>query len=286
MPPRFGPWARPWQPLSRRRFPLAAIGVSVLGHALFAAALVAVIVWTGWHTSKVHVVNLVPAVAAVGHPRAPAAPTLPSRPTTPVPRAVLPAPREPLPREPAPREEPSREPARLPEPPRAAPRLPSRPALVRPGERELPPLAAPAPRPLLAQRAERATERPVESRPAPAASLGQVAGSPAGVGALSLDVSDFPHAWYLRQILQKIAAQWERQGQARQPDQVPQIFVEIQRDGSIRTPRIEKSSGNSLYDHAAVRAVLEASPFPPLPQDWSRPSLRILFTFELEARRG
>jgi TonB family protein len=58
--------------------------------------------------------------------------------------------------------------------------------------------------------------------------------------------------------------------------------VEIQRDGTIAVPRIEQSSGSSFYDRAALRAISEASPFPPLPADWSKPALRVLFNFELK----
>jgi len=281
---------RRWQPrLPSRRIPVAAIVVSILGHILTICLVAIAVMWTSWNTQKVHIVNLVPTIAAVGSPRAPAAPPLPSRPTVPLAaRAPILPPTE------RPRPEPVREPAKLPEPARlpeaprtAAPALPSRAALMRPGERELPPLSNPTtPRPPTAERGERPVEKPAEPRPAPSAALGLPTGSAAGVGARSIDVSDFPHAWYLRQVLQKIQAQWERQGLANQPDQIPQIFVEIQRDGSVRAPRIEKSSGNSLYDRAALRAVMEASPFPPLPQDWSKSSLRVLFTFELEPRRS
>jgi protein TonB len=125
-----------------------------------------------------------------------------------------------------------------------------------------------------------------ESRPAPSATQGLPTGSPAGVGALSLDVSDFPYAWYLRQVLQKVQGEWQRQNRTAEPDQKPLVWVEIQRDGSIRIPRVEQSSGNALYDQAALRAVIDASPFPPLPQDWSRPSLRVMFRFDLMRDRG
>ncbi len=53
---------------------------------------------------------------------------------------------------------------------------------------------------------------------------------------------------------------------------------------SIKPPAIHKSSGNAFYDNAALRAVMAAGPFPKLPDDWTKPSLRILFTFDL--RRG
>lgn len=165
-----------------------------------------------------------------------------------------------------------------------SPRLPPRPAPVRAGEKELPALSGPA-APQRVERAEK-VERPVESRPGPVASLGLPSGSAAGAGALSLDASDFPHAWYLRQVLQKVQGEWQRQNQRSDPGQKPLVFVEIQRDGSIRTPKIEQSSGNPLYDQAALRAIVDASPFPPLPPDWSRASLRVMFRFDLERGRG
>jgi protein TonB len=248
-----------------------------MAHALVALGFVFMIVWNGWHTSRVYVVNLVPTVAAVGSPTAaahkaslpaPPAPALPSRAPTATPT-------------PEPRERPIREAPRLPEPALPRPSLPPRlPAPLRAGEKELPSLAQ-TPSASHPDKA-RPTERPVESRPAPEAPLGHPTGSPAGVGARSLDASDFPYAWYLRQVLQKVEGEWQRQNQRAAPVQKPLVLVEIQRDGSIRMPRIDQSSGNTLYDQAAVRAVLDASPFPPLPQDWSRPSLRVQFRFDLE----
>ena len=99
---------------------------------------------------------------------------------------------------------------------------------------------------------------------------------------MTLDVTDFPHAWYLRQVLQKVEERWQTQNRPNEPEQKPRIYVEIHRDGSIAPPRIEQSSGSSFYDRAALRAISEASPFPPLPADWSKPALRVLFNFELK----
>jgi len=255
--------------LHQREVPLAALGVSAIGHALFVAGFLGAVLWGGWNTSKTYVVNLVPTVAAVGNPNAPAAP-LPTRPTVPLAqRAPEPAPR---PKETAPREAP-REAPQLPEPSLPTPSLPWRATTIRPGEKELPPLGGARP--------SVRGEKTGESRPAPTASLGLPSGSPSGAGALTLDVSDFPYAWYLRQVLQKVSIQWQKQNQVKEPDQKPIVWVEIQRDGSIQMPKIDKSSGNALYDQAALRAVLEASPFPPLPDDWSKPSLRVKFRFEL-----
>ena len=49
---------------------------------------------------------------------------------------------------------------------------------------------------------------------------------------------------------------------------------------------VEKSSGNTLYDQSAVRAVMEASPFPPLPPEFKASSLRVHFGFEFQPGQG
>jgi TonB family protein len=256
---------------------MAAIGFSTVGHIVVFGGLTAFVMWSGWRPEKVQVVNLVPLVAAVGVPNAPAAPTLPARPRAPVaPRAPEP---DPEPKAAPPREAPRREAPSLPAPSLPTAKLPPpRAALPRPGEKELPPLATP---PSGTPRGEKVAEA---ARPPETASLGAPTGTVTGTGALTLDVGDFPHAWYLRQVLQKVEQEWQRQNQPNDPQQKPQVYVEIQRDGSIKPPAIHKSSGNAFYDNAALRAVMGASPFPKLPDDWTKPSLRILFTFDL--RRG
>jgi protein TonB len=107
-----------------------------------------------------------------------------------------------------------------------------------------------------------------------------------GTTAVSTQVSDFPFTWYLSRVQLKVTERWAEQPRISEPPQRPFIFVEILRDGSIKPPRLEKSSGNAFYDQAALRAIIEASPFPPLPQEWNRPTLRILFGFELQPARG
>ena len=271
--------------LRRRRLPVVALTLSAVVHGVLAAALVVAVIWGGLRAQKVYVVNLVPTIAAVGMPTpAPPAPNLPPRPATPAPtRPAAPVP-------PEPRE------ARMPDPPKAAslpeaslpsPRLPPRPAaLPRAGEKELPPLAPPAERRPTAPVTAKPAETPAEARPAPPVPAGLPTGSVSGTGVRTLDVTDFPHAWYLRQVLAKVQDAWQRQPLSAEPNQKPLVVVEIQRDGTFAMPRIEKSSGNTFYDQAALRAIMDARPFPRLPEDWARPSLRVMFTFDLERSRG
>lgn len=64
----------------------------------------------------------------------------------------------------------------------------------------------------------------------------------------------------------------------------PQVVVnfEIRRDGSISAPSIVQGSGISTLDFSVRRAILEASPFPPLPKEFERNSATVEFVFELK----
>ena len=289
----------------RGPFPAFGVTVSALGHALIvAAALLLAQVWNQWNPSKVYIVNLVPTVSAVDSPVSQSAPpTVAPRPITPeVPQKTPPpelprrAPEPPveIPRKPVPpitREAPAL--PKLPDPSLPPPTASSRPAaLPRAGEKELPALAASSDRrpvtqlpPLRPQAAPPRTEsaNPV-SEPRPAVApipLGGPTGSPTGVASLALDVADFPFTYYLRQIQQKVSENWVPPARPTEPSQRAVVLFEISRDGRVRTSKVEKSSGNAFYDQSALRAVTDSAPFPPLPQDFPAPSLRVHFGFDL-----
>jgi TonB family protein len=57
---------------------------------------------------------------------------------------------------------------------------------------------------------------------------------------------------------------------------------EIERDGKIGPVRIVQGSGISTLDFSVRRAILEASPFPPLPREFERNSATVEFVFELK----
>ena len=272
--------------LRKLRIPTASLVLSALAHV----ALVVIIVVAGqvWRTSqpKAYIVNLVPAVAAVGSPQGQT-----RTPAPPPPQVAEPAPPRPTPAPVLPEREPVRAPERPTRPAELPDRttaresvalpdrsLPSRtPALPRPGEKELPRVASstpPAP-----------STGPVgrTSAPPPPPPLGRPGGSVQGVGALTVNAADFPFAWYLRQVQSKISKEWD--AQARDGVQ-PQVAFEIRRDGKISGLVVEKSSGNALYDQAAMRAITDATPFPPLPDDFKEPFLRVHLGFSYSGTRG
>jgi protein TonB len=98
-------------------------------------------------------------------------------------------------------------------------------------------------------------------------------------GSVAVDGSDFPFTYYLRLIQSKIGERWSPPRAAAGGGERVVVLFEIQRDGQVREPQVEHSSGNKLYDQAAIRAVGEASPFPPLPPEYKQPTLRVHFGF-------
>jgi protein TonB len=94
-------------------------------------------------------------------------------------------------------------------------------------------------------------------------------------------VSDFPYAWYIQAVHRKIQERWEgRAIRGRQPE----VIFEIASDGQLRGVRVGKSSGNPAYDQLAMRAVVEANPFPRLPDGFPKPLLTIGLQFIYDVR--
>lgn len=85
-------------------------------------------------------------------------------------------------------------------------------------------------------------------------------------------VDDFPYAWYLRQVHAKITENLRVP-----PDRGGVVRFEISRDGSLRNLVIEKTTGDHGDDSSFLRAIELSSPFPPLPADVSKQTLRVQF---------
>ena len=91
-------------------------------------------------------------------------------------------------------------------------------------------------------------------------------------------------AGYAQQIQQLVAQKW-RTGDVDPSLQTAPLVIatfDLMRDGSIRGLRILERSGISALDFSVQRAILEASPFPPIPPGFDRDSAKVEFTFELK----
>jgi len=88
---------------------------------------------------------------------------------------------------------------------------------------------------------------------------------------------------YAALIRDRVAQHWRTDQVDSRIRTLPPAIVtfEIQRSGQVRNVRVEQSSGNVGADYSAQRAVMEASPFPPLPAAYSGSSATIEFWFTL-----
>jgi protein TonB len=90
---------------------------------------------------------------------------------------------------------------------------------------------------------------------------------------------------YYRNLLeQQVGRRWRTNDVNPALQTAPPAIVTflIRRDGSSSDVRLEQSSGDRALDYSAMRAIYEASPFPPLPAGYERNDARIEFWFELK----
>jgi protein TonB len=113
----------------------------------------------------------------------------------------------------------------------------------------------------------------------------QKAGSPGGVGVNPNSLVGTRFGAYAQALMEAVGSHWNTGGLAgvRAPTAI--VNVDILRDGTLRSPHIVQSSGNSDIDRSALRAVIEAvnlpQRIPPLPLDYSGSYLNVDFLFQL-----
>jgi TonB family protein len=130
---------------------------------------------------------------------------------------------------------------------------------------------------------KKGSETPPPPKPVPATP--QVAAKPGVVGGVDIPIGsagvtgiegDFPYTIYIDRMKTLIGQRWLRPQASGITTTVS--FV-IDRDGTIRDATNEIASGNGTFDRAALRAVLEASPLPPLPFGYNGTYLGVHLTF-------
>jgi protein TonB len=125
-------------------------------------------------------------------------------------------------------------------------------------------------------------ENQLTSSQAPAAQspMFQKQGGAVGLGQNSTLGSRF--GAYADLVAQRVTEKWQNSSLAGQSTPMAVITFDIQRDGSIRNAKVAQSSGNSTMDFSALRAVMDASPFPPLPAEYERNQANVELQFQLK----
>ncbi|MEA1996238.1 MAG: TonB family protein [Gemmatimonadota bacterium] len=94
-------------------------------------------------------------------------------------------------------------------------------------------------------------------------------------GMRSDELFEFPY--YLRQMIDKIRRNWRN---PYSDEALCTIYFRITRDGRIQGARVEKLSGRSSFDRAALRAVVNSRFFSPLPDDYAESQLTVHLDFK------
>ena len=128
------------------------------------------------------------------------------------------------------------------------------------------------------------------SETAPPPPLPAAAAAPSSGGVLAADVpigaagvtglegGDFPYTIYIERMKTLIGTHWFRPQVAGGISTT--VHFTIDRDGTIRDVKTETTSGNGTFDRAALRAIMEASPLPPLPFAYTGTFLGVHLTFK------
>jgi TonB family protein len=118
--------------------------------------------------------------------------------------------------------------------------------------------------------------------PAPAATSTTAAAAPniapGTSGVAGLEGGDFPYTMYITNMVRLIGNHWFRGTVTR--DLTIRVVFTIHRDGTISDAAIEQGSGSGDADRAALRAVLESSPLPPLPFGYNGTYLKVHQVFK------
>jgi TonB family protein len=101
-----------------------------------------------------------------------------------------------------------------------------------------------------------------------------------GVGSgSSLDVADFCCPEYIATMVVRIRQAWQQnQGASGQT----LVKFTIQRDGRLTDAEVEKPSGTTTLDLAALRAVMATRTLPPLPEAFPNPTLAVHLNFQYQ----
>jgi protein TonB len=133
-------------------------------------------------------------------------------------------------------------------------------------KRKLPEEEEPAPKPQV--KPEPKEEEPKEGK------------SVVGGKSVRLDVDEFPFSYYLALLQSRIQTNWEPPFRSVTVSRKALVYFKIQRNGQITSIVLESSSGDRLFDQAAIRAVTLANPLPQLPYDFPERQLGVHFEFE------
>lgn len=94
---------------------------------------------------------------------------------------------------------------------------------------------------------------------------------------LTFDISEFKNRGYMRMLRDRIESIWEYPREAARQGISGDLFIKfiIKKDGTLGDVELLRTSGYSVLDEAAIKALKHGEPYWPLPSDWDKDVLEI-----------
>jgi outer membrane biosynthesis protein TonB len=101
-----------------------------------------------------------------------------------------------------------------------------------------------------------------------------------GLGARVEGAEALGYSYYLNVILTRINDNWINPYVGSGKTLNATVVFVIERDGTVRDVKLEKKSGDGVYDASCERALLVLDRLPPLPPEFTGPRLKLHLEFE------
>lgn len=94
--------------------------------------------------------------------------------------------------------------------------------------------------------------------------------------------TNFPYPWYITQVRNALWNAWQKTKPQNNNGLSALISFNIDKNGVVYEVQIERSSKDDAYDYAAMSAVKNSDPYPPLPEDFGKEILTVTVEFRQE----
>ena len=94
--------------------------------------------------------------------------------------------------------------------------------------------------------------------------------------------TNFPYPWYITQVRNALWTAWQKAKPKNGQGLSVLVSFNIDRNGAVFETQIERSSNDEAYDYAAMSAVKNSDPYPPLPEDFTKEILTVTVEFKQE----
>ena len=103
-----------------------------------------------------------------------------------------------------------------------------------------------------------------------------------GERAVQASFTNFPYPWYITQVRNSLWTSWQKLMPKKTIGLSVVISFNVDKNGAIYGVQIDKSSNNDDFDYKGKVAVLNSSPYPPLPKDYEKDILTVSVEFKNE----